>query len=167
MLRCTYFSSTTFSLFRRHLIFIPPSLLWLKHCSWSSRWSLVDDSNTETQPRLERRSSASPRYFNELKRQHVSYATVTFASLWLMHTPALCSAAIWERQNFPVLSVNLKQRVCDWFYAEQQRPDCRCFSWSGCANSDFYKQKIFLHLLNVDQTPMSYAQFALDLQKVF
>lgn len=42
---------------------------------------------------------------------------------------ALCGAAICcRRQNFPVLSVKVKtQRAWDWFYAEQQHPDC----WGG------------------------------------
>lgn len=99
--QCTYFSSATFCLFRRHLIFIPPLLSLLKRCSRSSLRCLVGNSNTEPRSLILNNAQAlSPRYLNELRRQHVSHATVTFASPWQTHAPAPCSTAICERQNF-------------------------------------------------------------------
>lgn len=64
----------------------------------------------ESRGRLQHRDAASSRatlkcfsrYFNQLKRQHVSDATVTFASLRLMHTVSFdcpqrsCKPRAWD-----------------------------------------------------------------------
>lgn len=90
------------------LIFIPASLLLLKHCSRSSLRSLVGDSHTETQPRLEQRSSASPRYF---KQTQETTRVICNCHICISMTDAHCCSLqhgyLGETEFYTVLSVNV------------------------------------------------------------
>lgn len=87
--RCTYFSSSTFS-------FSSLCLSCYQHPALGVSRRLQHTDAASSRATLK----CFPRYFNQLKRQHVSGATVTFASLRRMHT-----AALRQRQTLTVLSV--------------------------------------------------------------